>query len=635
LKSRLEQLERENKLLKKSLFDFTMRVDFNRQRVPAQQAQQQAPVPLHQQQPPHQQQQQQQNNQSQTTQTSSEAATTEQFLVLDSVLSSMSTSHNNSSLALDELDVRELMAATSLVQAASQTLDPDGEFDGERVSGSGVIVGSVSAPASSNTIGGAALSASTNSVASGGGGGGGGGGGSGGGGGGERGERGGSTSDSSQADGGAQAWFDGGRSRSSIRQVKLSHHSLQFHCGATLSKHAGAVHCAVFAPDGRALASGGFDKAVRIWRPDEHSGADAAVPLAWAATELRGHVLAISDVRWAQHCGEVSSSAFDATVRRWAVRGDGSSECATVHTVGARGIVQTLAYCRAEPTLVYGGSTSGALLAFDSRASEASVLVEGNSMINAVADVDGTIVATGDAMGRLRFWDRRAAAQPLADGRAGAGQPISCVAASDALDSDNQLRLLAASSFDNTLRVYRATATGVRRPLVSVTGVAVRNWPIRCAFYIGESFNLSDSVRGLRGALLLASGGADNVVSIAELADTVRSELHATEVLEAADTRAPTVVAAQQRLAGHTDRVYSIDVHPRAPMLASASADGTVRLWTPKNVSLTLRGEKSITTTTTTTTTTTQTTQTSQAAQTSPVVSSTSSPKLGPPAPVM
>ena len=34
-----------------------------------------------------------------------------------------------------------------------------------------------------------------------------------------------------------------------------------------------------------------------------------------------------------------------------------------------------------------------------------------------------------------------------------------------------------------------------------------------------------------------------------------------------------------QRLRGHTDRVYSVDFHPHEPLLASSSADFTVRLW--------------------------------------------------------
>ena len=36
-----------------------------------------------------------------------------------------------------------------------------------------------------------------------------------------------------------------------------------------------------------------------------------------------------------------------------------------------------------------------------------------------------------------------------------------------------------------------------------------------------------------------------------------------------------------QRLRGHTDRVYAVDFHPSEPLLASGSADFTVRLWAP------------------------------------------------------
>ena len=36
-----------------------------------------------------------------------------------------------------------------------------------------------------------------------------------------------------------------------------------------------------------------------------------------------------------------------------------------------------------------------------------------------------------------------------------------------------------------------------------------------------------------------------------------------------------------QRLRGHTDRVYGISFHPDEPVLASGSADFTVRLWAP------------------------------------------------------
>ena len=36
-----------------------------------------------------------------------------------------------------------------------------------------------------------------------------------------------------------------------------------------------------------------------------------------------------------------------------------------------------------------------------------------------------------------------------------------------------------------------------------------------------------------------------------------------------------------QRLRGHTDRVYAVDFHPQEALLATSSADFTVRLWAP------------------------------------------------------
>jgi len=36
-----------------------------------------------------------------------------------------------------------------------------------------------------------------------------------------------------------------------------------------------------------------------------------------------------------------------------------------------------------------------------------------------------------------------------------------------------------------------------------------------------------------------------------------------------------------QKLEGHTDRVNCVTFHPNLPVLATCSADNTVRIWTP------------------------------------------------------
>lgn len=38
-----------------------------------------------------------------------------------------------------------------------------------------------------------------------------------------------------------------------------------------------------------------------------------------------------------------------------------------------------------------------------------------------------------------------------------------------------------------------------------------------------------------------------------------------------------------QKLEGHDDRVCGVSFHPKHPILASCSADSSVRIWTPKS----------------------------------------------------
>lgn len=42
-----------------------------------------------------------------------------------------------------------------------------------------------------------------------------------------------------------------------------------------------------------------------------------------------------------------------------------------------------------------------------------------------------------------------------------------------------------------------------------------------------------------------------------------------------------------QRLEGHTDYVYAVDFHPTEPILATCSADHTIKIWAPNT-----RGKK-------------------------------------------
>jgi COMPASS component SWD3 len=69
--------------------------------------------------------------------------------------------------------------------------------------------------------------------------------------------------------------------------------------------------------------------------------------------------------------------------------------------------------------------------------------------------------------------------------------------------------------------------------------------------------------------LLLATGSADNKIYLHNVSQKHSSGRHASPYLI-------------QKIDAHSDRVYCVDFHPSEPILASASADFTVKIWLPR-----------------------------------------------------
>lgn len=67
----------------------------------------------------------------------------------------------------------------------------------------------------------------------------------------------------------------------------------------------------------------------------------------------------------------------------------------------------------------------------------------------------------------------------------------------------------------------------------------------------------------IQSAFILASGSADGIISLFDVGGPAGSGERV------------------QLLRGHKDRVHSVEFHPAEPMLASCSADATVKLWSP------------------------------------------------------